>query len=93
MKYYAAFLTMKDEEKSKQFRQEHLDYLAEMRNKQRILLFGRFTDGAGGLVIYQGKDFAEVEQWVKEDPYIKLGARGYEIHEWDMQTDYHITEN
>lgn len=92
MKYYAAFLTMKDEEKSTKYRQEHLDFLEDMREQKRVLLFGRLADGAGGLIIYQGESLEEVEAWVKEDPYVKLGARGYHVHEWVMQTDYTITE-
>ncbi|MBW7461335.1 YciI family protein, partial [Paenibacillus sepulcri] len=42
------------------------------------------VDGAGGLVIYRAGNFEEVEQWVKQDPYIVNGARSYEIHEWDI---------
>lgn len=92
MKYYAAFLTMKDPEKSEKYRKEHLDYLEEMRKQKRVLMYGRFVDGAGGLVIYQGENLDEVTEWVKDDPYIKYEARGYEIHEWDMKTDYQISE-
>ena len=92
MKYYAAFLTMKDPEKSEKYRQEHLDYVEEMRKQKRILQFGRFADGAGGLIIYQGENEDEVIEWVKGDPYIEKGARGYEIHEWEMKTDYTISE-
>ncbi len=92
MKYYAAFLTMKDEEKSQQYRPEHLEFLEEMRKKKRVLLYGRLVDGAGGLIIYQGNNVEEVTEWVKQDPYVEVGARGYEVHEWDMQTDYKISE-
>ncbi len=48
MKYYAAFLTMKDEEKSQKFRPDHLEYLKKMRAEKKVLMNGRFTDGAGG---------------------------------------------
>ena len=65
-----------------------IDFLDEMRKLNRVLLFGRFTDGSGGLVIYEAETREEVEAWVKEDPYITLGARDYSIHEWDMQTDH-----
>ncbi|MFD2130519.1 YciI family protein [Pseudogracilibacillus auburnensis] len=92
MKYFATFLSMKDPEKSQTHRQEHLDFLEEMRKEKRVLLYGRLVDGAGGLIIYQGSTLEEVEQWVKQDPYVKLGARGYAVHEWDMQTDYAIAE-
>lgn len=88
MKKFAVVLSMKDEEKSATHRQAHLDFLDKMRKLNRVLLFGRFPDGSGGLVIYEAKTRAEVEAWVKKDPYITLGARDYSIHEWDMQTDH-----
>ena len=66
----------------------HWAFLDEMRKLNRVLLFGRFSDGSGGLVIYEAETREEVEAWVKEDPYITLGARDYSIHEWDMQTDH-----
>lgn len=88
MKYFAVFLPMKDEEKSQTHRQEHLDFLAKMREEGRVFLFGRLVDGAGGLVIYQGESFEQVNKWAKQDPYVTLGARGYEIHEWALQSDY-----
>lgn len=92
MKYYAAFLTMKDKEKSKKYRPDHLEYLEKMRKKKRVLLYGRLVDGAGGLIIYQGNSLEEVTEWVKQDPYVEKGARGCNVHEWDMQTDYTITD-
>jgi len=88
MNYYAVFLPMKDEEKSKSHRQAHLDYLAKMREQHRIFLYGRLVDGAGGLIIYQGESLEQVDEWASQDPYVTKGARGYEIHEWDMKTDY-----
>ena len=92
MKYYAVFLPMKDEGKSQKYRSDHLNFLAKMRNQKRILLYGRLVDGAGGLIIYQGNNLEEVTDWAKQDPYIKQGARDLEVHEWDMQTDYTISE-
>lgn len=92
MKYYAAFLTMKDAEKSQTYRQEHLDFLEKMREEKRVFAYGRLADGAGGLIIYQGENLEEVEAWVKQDPYVEKGARGYHVHEWIMQTDYTISE-
>lgn len=88
MKYFAVFLSMKNEVLSKQYRPEHLAFLETQRNAGTILMNGRFTDGSGGLVIYRGEDESEVESLVNEDPYIKLGARNYEIHEWDMESNY-----
>lgn len=92
MKYFAALLPMISPEKSEKYRQEHIDYVEEMREKKRIFQFGRFMGGAGGLVIYQGKNIDEVTDWVKQDPYVIKGARGFEVHEWEMKTDYQISE-
>ncbi|SET58886.1 Uncharacterized conserved protein YciI, contains a putative active-site phosphohistidine [Oceanobacillus limi] len=85
MKYYAVLLPMKDEEKSKQYRQDHIDYLNEKADAGFIFAKGRFTDGAGGLVIYQVDEFSQVEELVKQDPYVVQGARSFEIHEWEMK--------
>ncbi|MGM8366024.1 YciI family protein [Virgibacillus sp. W0181] len=87
MKYFAAFLALKDEEKSRKYRPEHLDFLAKMRAEKKVFMNGRFTDGSGGLVIYSGESYAQVEKWVQEDPYIIHGARDYTLREWDMMTD------
>lgn len=87
MKYFAVFLTMKDEEKNKVYRPEHLDFLKEMRAQKKVLMNGRFLDGAGGLIIYVGESMEQVEAWVQEDPYVEKGAREYKIHEWEMVTD------
>ncbi|PAV30921.1 hypothetical protein CIL05_04190 [Virgibacillus profundi] len=84
MKYFAVFLPMLDEEKSKQYRPDHLAYLEEKGSEGKIFAKGPFVDGAGGLVIYKGENLKEVEEIVKQDPYIVYGARGSEIHEWDM---------
>ncbi len=91
MKYFAALSLMKDEEKSKQYREQHLEFIKEKREEGSVLMFGRFTDGAGGLVIYKGESKEAVEALVSQDPYFMHGARHLELHEWDMQTDYTIS--
>lgn len=91
MKYFAALSPMKDEEKSKEYREQHLDFIKEKCEEGSVLMFGRFTDGAGGLVIYKGESLEAVEALVAQDPYIVHGARYLELHEWDMQTDYTIS--
>lgn len=83
-KYYAVFLPMKDMEKSIAYRPQHLAFLEEQRNQGRLFANGRFVDGAGGFVVYIGESEEQVKSWVEQDPYIIEGARGYEIHEWDL---------
>lgn len=87
MKYFAVFLPMLNQEKSQQYRTQHLDYLDQKRQEGKIFANGRFADGAGGLVIYQASSLIEVEEIVRQDPYVLEGARGFEIHEWEMVSD------
>ncbi|WP_059104534.1 YciI family protein [Shouchella shacheensis] len=84
MNYYAVLLPMRDKEKSRQFREEHLLFLEKGRREGWIFANGRFTDQSGGLVIYKARELQEVEGYVQQDPYIIHGARNYEIHEWEM---------
>lgn len=84
MKYFAVFLPMLDEGKSKKWRPDHLEFLNQKTEEGKIFAKGRFTDGAGALVIYKEETLAAVEELVKKDPYIIHGARTYDIHEWEM---------
>lgn len=83
-KHYAVFLPMLDPDKSIEFRAQHLQFLSDRRQEGKLHANGRFVDGAGGLVIYRASSYEEVEDLVKQDPYIVHGARTYEIHEWDI---------
>lgn len=84
MKHFVVFLPMLDEAKSATYRPEHLAYLEAQRGQGRIFASGRFTDGAGGMVIYKAESLEEATAWAENDPYVVHGARRYEIHEWDM---------
>jgi uncharacterized protein YciI len=84
MKYFAAFLPMRDSEKSKELRPQHLEFLGRQVREGKICAKGRFADGAGGLVIYQAKSLEEVKKIAESDPYVTSGARSLEIHEWEI---------
>jgi uncharacterized protein YciI len=86
MKYFAALLPMRDQEKSQSLRPQHLDFLAQKEREGKIFARGRFIDGAGGLVIYKAESLDEAKQMAESDPYVRGGARGLEIHEWEMIT-------
>ncbi|MBG9812796.1 hypothetical protein ABD68_14690 [Bacillus endophyticus] len=87
MKYFAVYLPMLDQKKSQEYRAQHLNYLEQKRQEGKIFANGRFTDGSGGLVIYQANSLEDVEQIVKQDPYIIQGERKSEIHEWEMVSE------
>lgn len=84
MKYYAAITKMLDLELNNRLRPEHLDYLKGLGKQGKIFAKGKFTDETGGMVIYKGESLEEIRSCVENDPFIKLGARSYEIHEWEM---------
>ena len=85
MKYFAAFLKMKDLEKNVTYRPQHLDYLLQKRNEGRIFASGRFTGNDGGLVIYTAETFDEAKKIAEADPFVVSGARILELYEWDMK--------
>jgi hypothetical protein len=87
MKYFAVFLPMLDPEKSATYRQEHLDYLAKLNAEGKVFAYGRFTDGAGGLIIYRTETEEEARALAQNDPYVVHKARGCEFHEWDMKSN------
>jgi len=84
MKYFAAFLPMLNIEKSQSLRSLHLEFLARAQQQGQIFARGRFTGGAGGLVIYQAETLDEAIRIAQSDPYVANGARALELHEWDM---------
>ena len=85
MKYFAAFLKMKDLEKNVSYRPQHLDYLVQKTNEGRIFAGGKFAGNAGGLVIYTAESFDEAKTIAESDPYVIYGARVLELYEWEMK--------
>ncbi|NHN31095.1 hypothetical protein G9U52_14745 [Paenibacillus sp. S3N08] len=84
MKYFAVFLPVISVERSQQYRPLHLEFLEKGRNEGWIFANGRFVDGSGGLVIYIAESMDDVLAKVKQDPFVAMEARGYEIHEWEL---------
>ncbi|MFB1097879.1 YciI family protein [Terribacillus sp. JSM ZJ617] len=83
MKYFAAFLKMEKPELNQQYRQAHLDFLADLDEKGFIFARGALADGTGGLVIYQAEDEAEARTLAEQDPYLVNGVRSLHLHEWN----------
>ena len=92
MKYFAVFLPMLDADKSAEFRQEHLDYIAQRKAEGKIFAYGRFVDGAGGMIIYRAATEEEARVLAEQDPYVVRKARGCDMHEWEMKTDAVLPE-
>ena len=84
MHYFAAILHLQDSEKNKSLRPQHIAFLVEQEAKGRIFARGPFSDGSGGLVIYQAESLEEARSLAESDPYVLGGARQLELHPWDM---------
>lgn len=85
MKHFAAFLHLLDPEKSKTMRPDHIAFLEDHDSKGQIFARGPFSDGAGGLVIYQAESLEEARSIAESDPYVSGGARRLELHPWEMK--------
>lgn len=85
MRYFAAFLKMKDFEKVTNYRQQHIDFLMQNEKEGHIFARGRFADGKGGLVIYMAPSMEETVKIAESDPYITSGAATIEVFEWNMK--------
>jgi len=85
MKFFAAFLPMRDLEKSQELRPAHTQFLDKMEIEGKIFARGRFADGAGGLIVYKAESFDEAKKVAESDPYVRSGARSLELHEWEMK--------
>ena len=85
MKYFAALLNMKNVEKNTAYRSQHMDFLVQKEKEGSIFARGRFTDGAGGLVIYIADSLEQAQKIAESDPLVSSGARTLDLHEWDMK--------
>ena len=82
MKHFAAILHLADAEKNVTLRPQHLAFLDENQSQGRIFARGPFADGSGGLVIYRAESLEAAAALAQADPYVRLGARRLELHEW-----------
>lgn len=85
MKYYAVISKLVDEKANVEYRPDHLAYLEALKSEGKTFAFGRFADGAGGMIIYVAENFEEAKSYADNDPYVLKKARTYEIHEWEMK--------
>jgi uncharacterized protein len=73
-------------EKRTPHRNDHLALLRELHAAGKVLYAGAFdppTDGA--LFVFKAESAAEVEAFVKRDPYVKNGVvSGHRIRPWNV---------
>ena len=72
-------------ERRKAFRESHLALVRRYHQEGRIVMAGAFNPPDGALLVFRVDSAAEVEGFVKADPYVKNGVvTGHRIREWTV---------
>jgi uncharacterized protein YciI len=67
----------------------HLDWVADLQRRGHQPSSGYWReckgmngDGAGGMLLFQARDWQEAESIVQSDPLIRSGCVSWVLHEW-----------
>lgn len=72
-------------ERRKPFREEHLALARRFQEDGLLLLAGAFQPADGALLVFRAGSAAEVQAFVKADPYVKNGlVASWLIREWTV---------
>lgn len=85
--YYALFYETAPDylERRPTFRQEHLALATEAFRRGVLRLAGAFQPPDGALLVFQAGDRSAVEEFVRNDPYVKNGlVTSWRIREWTV---------
>ncbi len=67
------------------FRAEHLALAERWHQEGRLLLAGAFEPADGALLIFRVDDPADVEAFVRSDPYVRHGlVRSWRVRRWNV---------
>jgi len=67
------------------FRAEHLALAERWHREGRLLLAGAFEPADGALLIFRVDDPADVEAFVRSDPYVQHGlVRSWRLRRWNV---------
>ena len=88
MNYYALIYHLMDDYmiRRAQFREEHLKLAKELNERGEMILAGAFSDPPDkSLLIFRVADKSVIEDFVKNDPYVKNGLIAkWEIRAWTV---------
>ena len=72
-----------DPDKQTAIRPEHGAYLRGLREAGKLHQAGGFTDGTGGLYIYEAESKEDAEELITNDPYCKNGIfQSWNLRPW-----------
>lgn len=88
MKTYAVIATYVENavERRAPYREAHLAYLRKLKDAGKVVMAGAFADPVdAALIIYQAANKEEVEEMLKNDPYMQNGLwPRVTIREWNV---------
>ena len=66
-------------------RPAHREYLKGLADQGRLVMSGPFGDDSGGLFIYEADDAAQVENWIRQDPFTRSGVFvSWDVRPWNV---------
>ncbi len=72
-------------ERRKPFRDEHLALIRKFHGEGKLRMAGAFQPLEGGLLVFTVDSPAEVEAFVKADPYARNGlVTSWRVREWTL---------
>jgi uncharacterized protein len=85
MKYAAIVQYTPDSATIAQARPAHRQYLSGLKEQGKLVISGPFAGDAGGLLVYEAQDAAQVEKLITDDPFAKQGVfLSWQVREWNV---------
>jgi uncharacterized protein YciI len=84
MKFAAVIDYKADNPKVAEVRPAHRQYLAELKEKGKLVISGPFPETGGALIVYEAGSKDEAEALLKADPFTTGGVFiSWVIHHWN----------
>lgn len=74
-------------EVNKELIKNHVEHLKGLKNKDKLVFCGPFTDYPGGMVIFLAENLEEAINIAKSDPFIASGCKSFEIRTLEPAND------
>ncbi len=85
MKYAAIVTYTPDASVIAKARPAHREYLAGLKEQNKIVISGPFTDDRGALLVYEADTPQQVETLIAQDPFAQQGVFvSWEIRPWNV---------
>ncbi|MHC0038106.1 YciI family protein [Pseudoneobacillus sp. C159] len=63
---------------------EHVAFLRELDESEKLELCGPFTDYEGGMIVVRANSYEEAVRIAQSDPFISSGTETFEIRTWKL---------